>query len=100
MRADGLRADGPVRAFQCCGCPCESWGRQFVRFYYARGPAWASVVEGRPGLRWLVRALLLPVVAGAYVLLQPATLRAAAFVLVFTVMLGVLARRPYRWRRS
>ena len=49
------------------------WGRAFVDFYYRHSPPIAAYIAGSEPLKALVRVLLLPLIAAAYLLLHPLT---------------------------
>jgi len=44
-------------------------GRQFISWYYREGPALAGFISGHPAAKWLVRALLAPVVGLVFLML-------------------------------
>lgn len=65
-----------------------SWGKRFIKYYYANGPAWAKEIGDRNWAKHFVKISLLPVVGFAYLVLNPQWFLAIVFLGLF-VFLGV-----------
>jgi len=68
-------------------------GRAFVRWYYANGPVAAGFLNEHPALKPLVRVLLAPAVAGAFVLTRVPAAALAAFLLSLIAAGALILRR-------
>lgn len=66
-----------------------SWGKQFIKFYYKNGPGWAKSISENFWARSTVKIVLIPVIALAYLFLNPLWL----FVLGGVGFLGYRRRR-------
>tara|TARA_B110001454_G_scaffold219200_1_gene251832 strand:+ start:56644 stop:58059 length:1416 start_codon:yes stop_codon:yes gene_type:complete len=67
-----------------------SWGKKFIKFYYANGPGWAKRISENTLAKAVVKVTLLPVIAIAFLILNPLWLCVASGV-------GFLGYR--RWKR-
>lgn len=54
---------GELRRFRDGYLAHRGWGRRFIAWYYRHGPRWARRLDGRPGVRALVRLALRPLCA-------------------------------------
>ena len=76
----------------------SDWGQQIVNLYYSVSPPIAAVIARSVGLRYLVRALLLPVIAFSWIALHLG-LPGALFVgTLLTILLGWSLHRMRRVR--
>lgn len=62
-------------------------GKDFVNFYYHNSPPVAQYIKHNELLKCLVRLLLLPIIAGAYVLFHPVIGMGGTLLLVFMLLL-------------
>ncbi len=51
-----------------------AFGQKIIKFYYAKGPGWAKEISHYPLAKSIVKVVLLPVIAFAYLVLHPALL--------------------------
>lgn len=84
-----------LRAFRDRYLETNAVGRAFVRWYYAASPAAAGFLNDHPSLKPLVRGLLSPAVALAFLLTRTSTAAQAAGLLI----LAFLAAAWLRGRR-
>lgn len=47
------------------------WGKKFIKFYYANGPGWAKNISENIWAKSVVKVALIPVIAFAYLVLNP-----------------------------
>lgn len=73
----------------------NSLGTAFVKFYYQNSPPIAVIIATSQPLKILVRVLLVPIIAGVYLIYHPALL--VAFLLLFIALFAV--RRSMLRRR-
>ncbi len=74
-------------------------GRRFVRAYYERGPAAASVIAENPVLRKTARVALWPIAAAAWLTVHTGPIWCALLTLLFALGLWWIARRGPRIAR-
>jgi hypothetical protein len=68
-----------------------SWGKKFIKFYYANGPGWAKSISENTLAKAVVKVVLLPIIAIAFFVLNP---------LWFCVVSGVGFLGYRRWKRG
>ncbi|HEB70445.1 MAG TPA: hypothetical protein ENI88_12635 [Desulfobulbus sp.] len=68
-------------------------GRQLVAWYYKNSPPIADRVAASAAMRFVVRLVLLPVIAASWLLLHPGTMSLVFWVVCLTVILFRLRRR-------
>ncbi len=68
-------------------------GRAFVNFYYNTSPPIAEFITGQNFLKFLVRIVLLPVIAVVYLLMHPSLLIFPVVVMLSYVILFYRRRR-------
>ncbi|MEN6327708.1 MAG: CFI-box-CTERM domain-containing protein [Syntrophomonas sp.] len=71
----------------------NTWGTDFVKFYYHHSPPIAAFIAQSKGLRLLVRILLAPVIAMVYMLYHPILM--VIFLMLLIVLLACRVRRRY-----
>ncbi len=72
-------------------------GRSIVRLYYNLSPPFAAFIADSPSLRFLVRSLLLPVIAFSWIALHIGLLGA---VLTFSLFVVIIGHGMHRFRNS
>lgn len=91
---------GTLRAFRdTVLLPTES-GRQFVAEYYMWGRFAAAWIADKPGLKWVTRVLLTPLVWFAELALATSFGWALVFFGLGMAAMFATTRRLWRWRRS
>lgn len=74
-----------------------SWGKKFIHFYYKNGPEWAKDISRYSGAKYVVKAILFPVIAIVYLVLHPIWL----FALIFSLGGGAyLFKKRHAKRRA
>ncbi|WP_025027157.1 Ig-like domain-containing protein [Caldalkalibacillus mannanilyticus] len=66
-------------------------GKKFVEFYYKHSPPIAQFIADSEILKFVVRTLLLPAIAVAYLFFHPA---------LFALLLGLVAMMVWQWQRK
>ena len=86
-------AVGVLRQFRDAYLKTNPLGRQFVNWYYTYSPPIADRIATSPGLRWLTRAALMPLVGVSWLLLHP-----LAFIVLLLSLAGMGVGVAHRQR--